>query len=158
MTTKPPVAWDTRIMRVPRVRTKTIQKSTFFGLIRWEEAVQEHYTAEEAWLAVSIKFGQNSAPELCWATCTDSHGFNIVIENKQVPGEITSKKWERVSQFRIFGYGDEAKLKKVLGRHKVDGVELDGAKAIAYIFSLPDWEKATINTLIQNAKKDDEVY
>lgn len=143
-------------MRVPRVRTKIETTYSWWGLRKDCRIIEETVWEEEAWLAVSIKFGQNSAPELCWATCTDSHGFNIVIENKQVPGEITSKGWQRLHQFRIFGYGDEAKLKKVLGRHKVDGVELDGAKAIAYIFSLPDWEKATINTLIQNAKKDDE--
>jgi hypothetical protein len=84
-----------------------------------------------------------------------SEGFAIGMDNKQLPGEISSKGWEIESTFRINGFAMEDRLVGLLGNTRVQGHEITGAQAIAWIFALPGWKTATPDTLYQHRKTEE---
>jgi hypothetical protein len=147
-----PEAFDVRLMRVPRERFVKKTKAYIFGLFpetRWEREV---FIEHEAWIALKISLTDRDTPTLYWAGMTDK-GFAIMLDGPQLAGEITSKGWDVLDTFRIDGFASLDKIKRVIGRTRLEGVNLTDARAIAYIFSLRNWEEATIETLKACKKK-----
>lgn len=77
-------------------------------------------------------------------------GFGYMIDNRQYAGEATLNDLEQQT-FRIDSKGSIDRLMYAIGRKDIDTQKLDGAKAIAYVFGLPDWKEATPQTLIAHA-------
>jgi hypothetical protein len=127
-----PKPWDVRIIQRP-VRS-------FFGL----------YTRIERIPCLLVKHGDS----LCHALMT-SEGFAIGMDNRQLPGEMSSKGWKIETTFRINGFAMEERLTGLLGNKRVQGHEITGAQAIAYIFGLPGWKTATPDTLYHHRKTEE---
>jgi hypothetical protein len=116
-------------------------------------------TKLEPVLLLSFSATKDTPPELFLVEMTDK-GLAITMENRQLSGELSYRGWAIVDTFRIGGFAFHSRLREMLGRkapRKLKGnATVTTAQAIAYIFDLPDWEKATVEVLRKARKADDD--